>query len=902
MKKLMLVLICFLCLLVFASCATTPKDPSETTEPGAADGTVAQEDTDPPPQPEHVHIYTATVVAPTCEEDGYTLYHCFACGAQYSDQVISALGHTYSEKLQNANCNQYQKKVFTCVVCKHSYDETLETKGTKHSYVATVTYPDRENQGYTTHQCKNCTESYVDSYTDPVDFSTGLVYTQQAGQYYVTGLGTCTDTDIIIPSKSEQGYRVAGIAANAFADSAVRSITVSPGVRDIQSGAFYNCPELVSVELPMSATVSENIFLNNHALTRLTMAMPNPLAYYFKWHQTTPNGYKEVVHSGTSASKIYGTVPTSLREVNLLGSPCATVLKDCDMLTKITIATNATYIGASAFRNCTGLTDVSIPDSVTSIGAYAFAATSISSIVIPDEVVLTHNDQNIFEGCAQLTQVTLPRKNTCLPAYLFLNCANLKELQIPDRVTHLGAAFIAGTSILSLTVPSGLETIEKNTFSGCEKLEIVILPQTLKQIGYGAFENCVALRKIDFPDGLQQIGHNAFAGCTSLKHVMLPDSLETLDYAAFQNCTALNHVELPATLEKIARETFFGCSSLKEIDLPADVTVLSYAAFEGSGLVAVTIPEGVVAVGARLFANCTSLETVVFTSDHIPLSNEMFLGATALEELRLPASATEIPLGFCQGAASLKMIEINEGVTVIKHDAFRDCTSLRSVTLPTTLKGIWERVFKGCTSLQSVDFSNAAISEEGAKVGVEWFADCTSLTEIKNHEGLRYLNPSLFRNTPLQVTENGMTVTLGWLLEVSPEELSRVVTIPDGVTKIYDYVFSACEQIEEVILPEGVVFLGIRIFGESQGSSLVKLTLPDSLTSFSSDTICFLPNFRELVVGKGMQRLDVGTWGGITTITFRGTLEEFAQMPWSDHASVQRLTIVCTNGTVAPRE
>jgi hypothetical protein len=294
------------------------------------------------------------------------------------------------------------------------------------------------------------------------------------------------------------------------------------------------------------------------------------------------------------------------------------------------------------------------------------------------------------------------------------------------------------------------------------------------------------------------------------------------------------------------------------------------------------------------------LISVVFLGDNTPIENEMFLGATALQSIQLPKNVTEIPFLFCQGATALKTITFNEGLLVIKDEAFLGCTSIESVTFPTTLKSLWARAFKGCTSLQSVDFSGANMSEEASKQGVEWFADCTSLVEIHNYDGLKYITFSMFMNTPLQTTESGMTIALGWLLKVNPEELPRVVVVPQGVTKIYDYVFGSCKNIDEVILPEGVTFIGMRIFGESNGSSLIKLTLPDSLSSFSNDTICFLPQIEELIVGKGLQQIEGTFFGQLKTIRFRGTIEEFKQMPWCQHSAVKQVTVICTDGTIQP--
>lgn len=67
------------------------------------------------------HLYTATNVAPTCVEDGYTLYVCQYCSDYYRDYKngISALGHTYGawKTLQEESCQDegyYQRDCSRC--------------------------------------------------------------------------------------------------------------------------------------------------------------------------------------------------------------------------------------------------------------------------------------------------------------------------------------------------------------------------------------------------------------------------------------------------------------------------------------------------------------------------------------------------------------------------------------------------------------------------------------------------------------------------------------------------------------------------------------------------------------------------------------------------------------------
>ncbi len=46
---------------------------------------------------DHQHVYNSTVIAPTCTDDGYTLYQCTNCDYEYKYSETAALGHDFSE-------------------------------------------------------------------------------------------------------------------------------------------------------------------------------------------------------------------------------------------------------------------------------------------------------------------------------------------------------------------------------------------------------------------------------------------------------------------------------------------------------------------------------------------------------------------------------------------------------------------------------------------------------------------------------------------------------------------------------------------------------------------------------------------------------------------------------------
>ena len=74
--------------------------------------------------------------------------------------------------------------------------------------------------------------------------STGLAmeYSEELGGFVVTGMGECTDTDLVIPATHE-GKPVVAIADGAFAQNeTITSLTIIGGVQVIGTTAFKEVP------------------------------------------------------------------------------------------------------------------------------------------------------------------------------------------------------------------------------------------------------------------------------------------------------------------------------------------------------------------------------------------------------------------------------------------------------------------------------------------------------------------------------------------------------------------------------------------------------------------------------------------------------------------------------------
>ena len=131
------------------------------------------------------HSYKSTVTAPTCLDWGYTTYKCSACGYSYSGNSTEPTGHSFSSNVtQMATCTSEGTETFTCF-CGWTFTEKIAK--TSHKYVDTVIKPTCTADGYTTHTCSSC----GDSYTDSKKSAAGHSYTSK-----VTTEATCSKDGI----------------------------------------------------------------------------------------------------------------------------------------------------------------------------------------------------------------------------------------------------------------------------------------------------------------------------------------------------------------------------------------------------------------------------------------------------------------------------------------------------------------------------------------------------------------------------------------------------------------------------------------------------------------------------------------------------------------------------------
>lgn len=113
------------------------------------------------------HSYTENITQPaTCIGDGVNTYVCTKCGYSYELYTFATGVHVMGqwETVFAPSCTEEGYETRSCTGCEIS--EYRFVPATGHSYQSVVTPPQVGVQGYTTHTCGLCGDSYVDSYTD----------------------------------------------------------------------------------------------------------------------------------------------------------------------------------------------------------------------------------------------------------------------------------------------------------------------------------------------------------------------------------------------------------------------------------------------------------------------------------------------------------------------------------------------------------------------------------------------------------------------------------------------------------------------------------------------------------------------------------------------------------------
>ena len=183
------------------------------------------------------------------------------------------------------------------------------------------------------------------------------------------------------------------------------------------------------------------------------------------------------------------------------------------------------------------------------------------------------------------------------------------SIVLPDTVVSIGNhAFDNSGSLQSITLGTGLKTIEADAFYDCTGLKSIAIPEGVTAIGDSAFRGCSSMTSATVPSSVTQIGDSAFYGCSKLADLSFNAKVDNIGSTVFSDCSSLTSIDIPEGVTYISSYTFSDCSSLASVTIPESVTEFGWYSFNNTALTSVTIPGKSVYIGSCAFRNCKNLK------------------------------------------------------------------------------------------------------------------------------------------------------------------------------------------------------------------------------------------------------------------------------------------------------
>ena len=365
---------------------------------------------------------------------------------------------------------------------------------------------------------------------------------------------------------------------------------------------------------------------------------------------------------------------------------------------------------------------------------------------------------------------------------------------IMKKILAILAMLVVGTAAFAEKFPSYLK-VNGTTITGYDKYS---LP-----------------KKLMIPEGITEIGKYAFRGCTTLESVTIPASLMKVREGAFSGCTSLKKVQYKGTLAQWCRINNNGSLTgyAKSVKL-SDVSDLKT-------MTALTVPDGVTAIGEYAFSGCTALESVTIPTSLTEISNFAFNSKT-LKKVQYKGTLAQ----WCQAGNYWPLVKYAD---IIKLSDVSNLKTMTELTVPDGVTGIYDSVFKGLSSLESV-----IIPASVKYINSTAFEDCTSLKKVQ------------YKGTLAQWCQiNNSRSLIGYAKSISLSDVENlktmtVLSIPKGVKKVGYGAFEGFRSLESVTIPEGVTEIGSNAF--SGCTALDGVTIPASVTEIGSNAFKNCPN------------------------------------------------------------
>ena len=775
------------------------------------------------------------------------------------------------------------------------------------------------------------------------------------------GDGAFASCQNLVAITMPEGIKTIGMGA--FAYSGLTSINIPKSATYIGMGACLGCENLVAIALldksdwilegdgmvmPLAElaelaaadgtdiynpAVLRELFVAEDALITWTKGAPTPnLPSDYLYYMEEMDSYAVIKGSSTLPAVL--SIPSEYE-----GKPVLMIMDAFTNNTDVTsiyVPESIAMISSNSFYGCTNLEEIYLANQrnwymimeedseelAITLESYSMLLEMLEGVSLFDPAVLAEMgressggpDMMNMVGYASIYANLYPEIAGYLPEdwltqdgdhYIVTKGTSAlpQMLIIPDYYNGLPVTHIAGGDIDAFMAS---EDISSFVFAGNTDLLFVVLPETMKHIGDGAFIMCESLQAINMPEGLETIGMGAFL-MTGLNSINLPKTLTDIGMAAFTGCEKLQMAafldtnnwmlstpEGVTSLDEFAQAEGIG----EQVYLPYYTAMLFvnpefmyFSLHRSAPKVGVNESDGftfeydsasdgyyIVGLTTSFSGDVVIPDTFNGSNGELPvtgLKGALFANNTNITSLTIPASVSYISASIVAGCSSLTAINLVDpnGWNLTDGSDKFPMSNITPEDLATMLKGIsvsnaagvWliklEQVVVNGLTLESGENGWIVISADSTLSGAVVIPDTydnISITAIAN---------GVFKNNTniTSVTLSSNLTAIGNNAFYKCTGLTGDLTIPSGVTSIGEYAFYNCSKLTSMTLPSSLTSIGNQAFYGCRGLT-GSLVIPSGVTSIGSYTFYNCSGLTSVTIPASITSINSEAFYGCTSL------------------------------------
>ncbi len=666
------------------------------------------------------------------------------------------------------------------------------------------------------------------------------------------------------------GITTIGDQAFAFC-SGLETVIIPDSVTAINFAVFNDCPKLETVSLPDSITTfGTSVFYNCPALKKADCLYEN--AYYV----------------GNSTNKY-----VLLLEAEGENIENCTIHPDCKI------------IAYQAFKGCNEMTTLNIPAGVEILS-------------------------NPLYYCKKIASITVDSANTnyCAVDGVLYSKDKTKLIQYPGGKTD--AVF---------TIPASVTEIEEQSFNNVDYIQSVIIPQGMEEMCM-AFNGCSGLKSVVIPSSVNTIGSSAFSS-SSIRNLTDIYSRGVKEDIPESNIANLNDI-FTTIYNDATNEHWHSNCKIITFDTTTNwagntVSIYPHVLADGSiipladdednsvsnniitaqeytgtrtgytfkGWYTKATPETTDTAVNILNATLTADTTLYAVWE--PITSGITVNISPSNDIELTASEIDTDTNTVTFTATLS--GANSGTT---YNWFVDGTkqtetgNVYNFTLPSTdIMAYTIEVISGtrsATAMVSINFVDIAavtsqitnMTESGTVTisGVMGSSDLaslkTALTTLKQKEA--------DTSDPQVLVTLDMSNVTG--LKAIPanqfQYLNNIegIILPEGLETIGLRAFEDCKKLSTVSIPDSLTSFGE--WGFSRCISLTNITIPASMTTISAWAFNGCSNLTEVTIPETVRKIQKGAFAycnGLATVTINEGVTEMSESIFQQCIALESITL-----------